>query len=200
MSDLRLIEAVKSDDQKAAAELIESGADVNQQDEQGWTPLCWAAGKGSTAMAQLLIEAGGDMFKAGDDQRTPYDIALAAGHAGLAELLIMAAEKTGRPLDGEPRRYCRAYSLGELRRFSGWREDEINRAKPESPASISDNGAGGLPDEIAFLHQDFTVTLSMWQDEEVIFNDVTNDWREFCIKELGFKTPTDLDLISGVKA
>lgn len=199
MSDLRLIDAVKADDLKAARELIESGADVNQQDEHGWTPLNWAAGKGSASLAQLLIESGGDIYKAGNDQRTPYDIALGAGHTELVKLLIQAAKERGRQSGDDGRRYCRAYPLSEMRRFPGWSE-RIHETKPQSPTSIEESDAPGLSGGIAFLHQDFTVTLSMWQGENIIFNDVTADWQEFCMKELGFKVPSDLDLISRATA
>lgn len=194
MSDLRLIEAVKSDDLTAARELIESGADVNQQDEHGWTPLNWAAGRGSTSLLQLLIESGGDIYRVGNDQRTPYDIALAAGHVEAVKLLLQAAQKSGRSFDDNGRRYCRAYPLSELRRFPGWSENKINPASPEP------HTATGEADGIAFLHQDFTVTRSMWQGENIIFNEVTADWQAFCTKELGFKIPNDLDLISRATA
>lgn len=194
MSDLRLIEAVKSDDLRAAKELIESGAEINQQDEHGWTPLTWAAGKGSTSLVQLLIESGGDIYKVGNDQRTPYDIALGAGHIESVKLLLQAAQKSGRSFDDNGRRYCRAYPLSELRRFPRWSENKINLTNPELHTATEES------DGIAFLHQDFTVTLSMWQGENIIFNDVTADWQEFCTKELGFKIPNDLDLISSAMA
>jgi ankyrin repeat protein len=190
MSDLRLIEAVKSDDLTAARELIESGADVNQQDEHGWTPLGWAAGKGNISLLQLLMESGGDIYRVGKDQRTPYDIALGAGHIESVKLLLEAAQKSGRSLDDNGRRYCRAYPLSELRRFPQWSERKISLTNPEPQTATEES------DGIAFLNQDFTVTLSMWQGENVIFNDVTPDWQEFCVRELGFKVPSDLDLIS----
>ena len=190
MSDLRLIEAVKSDELGAAWKLIESGADVNQQDEHGWTPLSWAAGKGSMSLVQLLIDSGGDIYKVGKDQRTPYDIALGAGHVESVKLLLEAAQKSGRSSDDNGRRYCRVYPLSELRRFPQWSENKLNLTNPEPQIATEES------DGIAFLHQDFTVTLSMWPGENVIFNDVTADWQEFCIRELGFKIPSDLDLIT----
>ncbi len=45
MSDLKLIEGAKAGNSKAVEALVESGADVNQQDKQGWTALNFAAGK-----------------------------------------------------------------------------------------------------------------------------------------------------------
>ena len=84
MSDLKLIEAVKAGNANAVVELIESGADVNQQDEQGWTPLNWAAGKGDIAVLKSLLNHGADVSRVGRDERTPYMIALASGQAEAA--------------------------------------------------------------------------------------------------------------------
>jgi len=94
MDNLQLIEAVKANNLASVKEFIESGADLNQQDEQGWTPLSWAAGKGNPEIVGLLIERGADPLKVGRDRRTPYKIALAAGNAEVAMLLRNAEVKT----------------------------------------------------------------------------------------------------------
>lgn len=201
MSELLLIEAVKADDMTGVKDLIESGADVNQQDEQQWTPLNWAAGKGNLAMVSLLVEKGADFSKVGRDQRTPYMIALAAGHAEVVKFLRQAEEQGDIP-KRPARNYCRAYHLSDFRRFPGWAE---NKSHPQ-PNSGNGNGAASkngehefTGDEIVFLHQDYTVTKSMWHDEDVIFNQVTPEWSEFCATKLDFKVPDDLDFIVSAK-
>ena len=45
MSELELLEAVKAENLEAVTAALDAGADVNQTDEQGWTPLNWAAGQ-----------------------------------------------------------------------------------------------------------------------------------------------------------
>src|SRR6185295_9528272 len=92
MSDLSLIEAVKASDYAKAETLIQNGADVNQGDEQGWTPLNFAAGKGDLPLIKLLVENGADIFKVGRDRRTPYMIALAAGRVSAVKYLAEAEE------------------------------------------------------------------------------------------------------------
>ncbi|HKP87266.1 MAG TPA: ankyrin repeat domain-containing protein [Blastocatellia bacterium] len=195
MSDLKLIDAVKANDYAEAEALIKGGADVNQQDEQGWTPLNFAAGKGDLAMCKLLVENGADIFKVGRDQRTPYLIALAAGRVSVVKYLKEAEGNYPgeKPLSPQ-RKYCKAYLLGELRKYPAWREGRINWKEKA-------NGNGGpdeapFPDDkIVFIQQDFTVTESMWHNENVIFNQVDPDWEEFCANTLKFKVPDDLDLI-----
>jgi uncharacterized protein len=197
MSTLQLIAAVKSEDLAKAKELLQSGDDVNQQDEQGWTALNWAAGKGWVDGVNLLLENAADVFRVGRDQRTPYKIALAAGHAAVTRILLEAEKRTGKPTSESKREYCKAYSLSDLRRFSGWTESEINWKVDTESGANSESAYERFSDEdIVFLHSDLTVTQSMWHNENIIFNRITPEWQAFCIETLQFQVPTDLDLIA----
>jgi hypothetical protein len=73
------------------------------------------------------------------------------------------------------RRYCKAFHLSDLRRFPGFRE-----ARPLAA------------DAIVYVHQDFTVTESMWHGEDVVFDGVTPEWSRYCTESLGFRIPDDL--------
>jgi len=136
----------------------------------------------------------------GRDQRTPYMIALAAGRVSVVKYLRekedeYPGEKPARP----ERKYCKAYYLGELRKYSGWNESRINW-KEKKEADRQEKAAGGpesefTDDKVVFIHQDFSVTESMWQGENVIFNEISPEWKEFCAVTLKFKVPDDLDLI-----
>ncbi|HZS44120.1 MAG TPA: ankyrin repeat domain-containing protein [Blastocatellia bacterium] len=199
-----LIEAVKSGQLSEIRQLIESGADVNQPGEQGWTPLNWAAGRGDLEAVRLLVENGADIFKVGRDQRTPYLIALAAGHAEVVIYLRKAEDNVegDKPVRPE-RKYCKAYYLKDLRQFPNWSESRINWKEKKQTGKTADrrNESPVSPDkEIAFLHQDYTVTQSMWHDESIIFNEVTSEWKEFCTSVLKFRVPDDLDLIVSAKS
>jgi hypothetical protein len=188
-----LFEAVKSGNADMVKELIESGAEVNQQDKQGWTPFSWAAGKGHLAVVDLLLQRGAAPLAVGRDLRTPQMIALAAGHAEVVKRLRQAeAQSTGAEAQATERKYSNAYHLGELRRYSEWSENTLD-SEPE-------NGeAQALTDtDVVFLHHDYRVTKSMWADEDVIFDKVTAQWKNFCATELQFSIPDSLDLISQV--
>lgn len=184
MDNLQLIEAVKANNVAAVKELIESGADLNQQDEQGWTPLCWAAGKGDPEIVGLLIERGADPSKVGRDQRTPYKIALAAGNAKVVMLLRDAEAKNKGAASVPQRPWARAYLLSELRQFPAW--SDTDETKEDETTSEP---------RVVFLHHDLTVTSSMWHNENVVFDNVTPEWQEFCQNVLGFRVPDDIDLI-----
>jgi hypothetical protein len=195
MNDLTLIGAVKNGDFAEAEALIKGGADVNQEDEQGWTPLNFAAGKGDLALVKLLVESGADMFKVGRDKRTPYMIALAASHASVAKYLRrLEVAYSGEKLHRKQRKYCKAYHLADCRKYLGWSESRINW-KDDKEKSESDVEGALADDQVVFIHQDLTVTESMWHNENVIFNAIDPIWEEFCANTLGFKVPDDLDLI-----
>ena len=192
LTNTPLIEAVKNGELSRVKDVIDSGADVNQPGEQGWTPLNWAAGKGNLELVTFLVENGADVFATGRDQRTPYMIALAAGHAEVVKFLRQAEDAVeGEKPSRAPRTYCKAYHLRDFRRFSNWQESRINwkkTADETDDAEFSD-------DDVVFLHQNYIVTQSIWPNENVIFNNVTPEWQDFCNSTLGFKVPDDLDLI-----
>jgi hypothetical protein len=197
MTDVPLIEAVKAGNLATVEALLASGADIHQQDEQGWTPLNWAAGKGEAAMVTLLLRHGANVLQVGRDLRTPYMIALAAARVEAARLLREAEARAGgdRPPQ-PPRQYCKAYYLRDLRRFPAWSENPI--APPAAAEEeVAADGAvqGATDDDVVFIHQDFTVTQSMWHNENVLFQQITPAWEEFCTTVLHFKVPDDFDLL-----
>lgn len=194
MSEMELIEAVKSGNNEAVKQFIDDGAELNQQDKQGWTALNWAAAKGNLEVLETLLQAGADPFAVGRDLRTPEMIALAAGHAEAVKRLRRASEARDAGASQSDRKYCAAVHIQDLRRYSGWPETPANGkdASTEPTAEEAQEPAG---DEIVFLHQDYTVTKSMWPGEDVIFNDVTDQWKTFCNTELRFSVPDILDLI-----
>lgn len=177
MGDFELIAAVKSGNRMRTSALLESGADVNQQDEQGWAALSWAAGKGDCELLRLLLEHRADVFRTGRDLRTPSMIALAAGHINAAELLLHAESQAGAS-SNPSRKYCAAFAIKEFERFSGWTAD------------------GAEQDGVAFLHQNYVVTRSIRDHEDIIFDQVTEEWKLFCDRVLQFRVPDDLDLIT----
>lgn len=200
MSDTQLIDAVKTGQLARVEAVLNSGADIHQQDEQGWTPLNWAAGRGDLEIVRLLLDQGADVFRVGRDQRTPYKIALAAKHVEVARLLKETEEKAnGTSHDSSVENYACAYLLRDLRKFRAWREERINW-KDTISGSENGNSPELSDDDVVFLHQDFTVTHLIWPGENVIFNQITPEWLEFCARELQFKVPDALDLIASDQA
>lgn len=197
MSNEALIQAVKDGDRQKVESELASGADVNASGpEQEWTPLNYASGKGDLVMVELLVKRGANVFKTGRDNRTPYQIAVAAGHAAVARYLATAEASAGGDTQkissrqSETRPYCKAYYLKDLRRFASWSE-----SRPNGKAGEATSSPALTDDDVVFVHQDLTVTQSMFHNENVIMGTVTPQWRAFCANELGFKVPDDFDLM-----
>lgn len=189
-----LIAAVQASDHARVAALLDAGHDVHARGDEEWPALCFAAGRGDLAMVRLLIARGADVFATGRDGRTPYLIALAASHGAVARELRQREEALGgdsvrtSSRAWERRPYCKAYHLDDLRAHPFWRAAEF---PPSSRAALSDEAPGD--DDLVFVHDDYSVTRSIWRDRDVLFDGRTSDWRQFCETTLGFRVPRDLD-------
>jgi hypothetical protein len=72
------------------------------------------------------------------------------------------------------RKYCKAFQLEDLRRFTGWHEQ-----------SRKHGGAPPTP-TICYLWDDFTVATSPVLKDSLLFDTVTPEWQAFCTTTLGF--------------
>ena len=67
--------------------LLEHRAEVNAQQEGGWTALHAAAQNGDAEMVRLLIAAGADVKMRAENQQNALDLALTKGQQDVVELL-----------------------------------------------------------------------------------------------------------------
>lgn len=82
--------------------------------------------------------------------------------------------------------YCKAYPIERLREFSGWKEAE------ESAKHTTSSDSSTLNSEYLFLQENFIVTRGVFLDEEIVFDTITEEWKDFCRYTLSFSVPTDL--------
>ncbi len=66
-------------------------------------------------------------------------------------------------------RYCKAYPIESFRQFDGWSR------------TISSSA------EVLFLHDTYVVTEDVFDDQGVVFRDVTEAWKQFCKTVLRFE-------------
>jgi hypothetical protein len=88
-------------------------------------------------------------------------------------------------------KYCKAFPLSEFRKFESWSEQIENLRKDEEPLSESRAQGHLADDDYLFLQENFIVTDGVFQDENVIFDNITPNWINFCTVELKFQAPTD---------
>lgn len=92
--------AVTHDDTEKAVQivrlLLRAGADVNAQQERGYTPLHRAADRGSLELVQLLLLAAADPLIRSDNGRTAADLAMARGYPDITAELNAARSYSRR--------------------------------------------------------------------------------------------------------
>ena len=82
--------------------LLEAGSNPNATDNDGVTPLHWAAGKGMTTAAQMLIAAGAKVNARDSVSFTPLHNAAQGGWCEVARVLLSAgADTTARHSGGQ---------------------------------------------------------------------------------------------------
>jgi ankyrin repeat protein len=101
--------------------LLSGGADVNAQDDQGFTPLHFAAASGtSDEVVQLLLDAGADINARNHNDETPLYLAVANTTAGKLPIVRLLRERDADPTipahDGfTALKYVERYGRPELR-------------------------------------------------------------------------------------
>ncbi len=89
-------------------------------------------------------------------------------------------------------KYCKAYYAKDFRALDGW-EENLENLRPESKEE--DGKDVEVPrtelndDDILYLQENYTVTDGIFKDEYIIFDKVTDLWKDACHKELSFEIP-----------
>lgn len=87
--------------------------------------------------------------------------------------------------------FCKAYSLAKLRQYSNWSEKSENTRKEfrgengkqiEIPRELTEN-------DYLYLHENLVVTDGIFEDQNIIFDNVTPEWEQFCKEVLKFEAP-----------
>lgn len=83
-----LIEAVQNDDRSAVEALLNARVDLNAPEEDGATPLAWAAVRCNVEIAALLLNAGADPNITNEQGIGPVYIAIVNGSPEMVKLLL----------------------------------------------------------------------------------------------------------------
>ena len=90
-------------------------------------------------------------------------------------------------------KYCKAYSINELRNYSSWSEqvESTRKEKQEGPDGKEIDVSRALTDnDYLYLQENYVVTDGIYNDENVIFNQVTPEWIAYCKEVLKFEIPS----------
>jgi uncharacterized protein len=95
-----LFYAIEKNNLVYAQKVLAMHFDANLPHDNGYTPLAYAAMKGSMPMVELLLRNGAEAAVATREGDTPVELALRFGHADVAELLRRARQ--GSEVSDEP--------------------------------------------------------------------------------------------------
>jgi hypothetical protein len=91
--------------------------------------------------------------------------------------------------------YCKAYLVSSMRAYPGWKEKQEGLRQSET--NVADGK--GLEkrmqfkdDDIVYLQENYFVTDDIFKNENIIFDDVTEEWRQFCTATLNFGIPEEV--------
>lgn len=89
-------------------------------------------------------------------------------------------------------KYCKAYLAKDFRQYSSWKEnlDNLHKEKElKDGQEVEVERNELLDDDILYLQENYVVTDGIMKDENIIFDDVNDAWKEFCTKTLEFEIP-----------
>ena len=87
--------------------------------------------------------------------------------------------------------YCAAYEARNFRKFPAWTENAANVRKDKQEVGGKEVEVERQLDDdsILYLHESYIVTDDIYNDEHVIFDNVTDEWKRFCHETLNFEVP-----------
>jgi hypothetical protein len=88
-------------------------------------------------------------------------------------------------------KYCKAYPLKELRQFKGWVENAANVREEKKEIDGKEVKVDRIltDDDFLYLQENYVVTDGIFKDENIIFDNVTPEWRDYCCQTLAFEIP-----------
>ncbi len=88
-------------------------------------------------------------------------------------------------------KYCKAYLAKDLRAFPAWSENKDNVGKDKKEVDGKEVEVPHVLDDdsILYLQENYVVTDGIFKDQNIIFDNVTDEWKEFCHSTLAFEIP-----------
>jgi len=86
---------------------------------------------------------------------------------------------------------CKAYLLKNLRQFSQWTEriENVKKENKQVDGKEVEVNRDLTDDDIFYLQENYVVTDGIFKDENIIFDNVTPEWKDFCTNTLLFEIP-----------
>lgn len=95
-------------------------------------------------------------------------------------------------------RYCKAYLASDLKKYPGWDPnlDNLRQPEAEKPGEEPEERTELQNDDIVYVQENLVVTDGIFKDENVLFEDDSEEWKTFCEETLEFEIPEDVKAIA----
>ncbi len=88
--------------------------------------------------------------------------------------------------------YCKAYPASVLRKYSHWTENSSNVRKEQKviDGDVVEIGRILTDEDVLYLQENYVVTDGIFLNENIIFDQVNEEWQEYCNSVLNFEKPS----------
>lgn len=88
-------------------------------------------------------------------------------------------------------KYCKAYLAKQFQEYPGWsmKTENARKEKKEVDGKETEVQRELDGESILYLQENYVVTDGIFKDENIIFDNVTDEWKEFCHGTLAFEIP-----------
>lgn len=85
--------------------------------------------------------------------------------------------------------YCKAYPASLLRNYKHWTENSSNVRKEQKviDGDVVEIGRILTDDDVLYLQENYVVTDGIFLNENIIFDQVNDEWQEYCKSVLSFE-------------
>jgi hypothetical protein len=88
--------------------------------------------------------------------------------------------------------YCKAYPVSLLRTYSDWTEDSDNVRKEKKviDGDVVEIGRILTDNDVLYLQENYVVTDGIFLNDNVIFDQINEEWQKYCKSILKFQPPS----------
>ena len=96
--------------------------------------------------------------------------------------MASVSEQPTKSLSKAIGQYCKAYQLQDLSSFDQWPKtiETLKNQSSELPPQLTS-------ETIVYLQENYVVTQSIFKERDIIFDQVTPEWKTFCQEVLDFR-------------
>lgn len=88
-------------------------------------------------------------------------------------------------------KYCKAYPITRFREYQGWSEkaENVRKEKEIVDGQEVEIDRQLTDEDYLYLQENYVVTDGIFLDENIIFDDITSEWIDYCKCALQFEIP-----------